>query len=72
MLSLPLGGIVDARVSHPKPGGIQLAEEKEFRLGAATVDPVTHEVRFGGAIERIHEERSVSELFDGHHENSQK
>jgi len=53
MLSLPLGGIVDARVSHPKPGGIQLAEEPEFRLGAATVDPVTHEVRFGGAIERI-------------------
>ena len=27
---------------------------------------------FAGAIERIHEERSVSELFDGHHENSQK
>ncbi len=27
---------------------------------------------FAGAIQRIHEERSVSELFDGHHENSEK
>jgi ribose-phosphate pyrophosphokinase len=27
---------------------------------------------FAGAIQRIHEERSVSELFDGHHEHSQK
>jgi ribose-phosphate pyrophosphokinase len=27
---------------------------------------------FAGAILRIHEERSVSELFDGHHENSNK
>ncbi|HEY7976511.1 MAG TPA: ribose-phosphate pyrophosphokinase [Ktedonobacterales bacterium] len=27
---------------------------------------------FAGAILRIHEERSVSELFDGHHEHSQK
>ncbi|HZC04491.1 MAG TPA: ribose-phosphate pyrophosphokinase [Ktedonobacterales bacterium] len=27
---------------------------------------------FAGAIERIHEGRSVSELFDGHHEQSEK
>ncbi|HET9110403.1 MAG TPA: ribose-phosphate pyrophosphokinase [Ktedonobacterales bacterium] len=27
---------------------------------------------FAGAIQRIHEERSVSELFDGHHELSEK
>ncbi len=27
---------------------------------------------FAGAIQRIHEERSVSELFDGHHEKSEK
>jgi len=44
---------VDARVSHPKPGGIHLSEEPEFALGTAIVDPAAHEIRFGGEVERI-------------------
>jgi DNA-binding winged helix-turn-helix (wHTH) protein/TolB-like protein len=44
---------VDARVFDPKPGGIHLSEQPEFRLGAASVDPAAHEVRFAGGVERI-------------------
>lgn len=44
---------MDARVSHPKPGGIHLSEEPEFALGTAIIDPVAHEIRFGGDVERI-------------------
>ena len=47
------GARVDARVSHPRPGGIHLSEEPEFALGSATVDPVAHEIRFDGKVERI-------------------
>ena len=44
---------MDARVSHPKPGGIHLSEEPEFAIGTAIVDPAAHEIRFGGEVERI-------------------
>lgn len=44
---------MDARVSDPKPGGIHLSEEPEFALGTAIVDPVAHEIRFGGEVQRI-------------------
>ncbi|HEU5342842.1 MAG TPA: ribose-phosphate pyrophosphokinase [Ktedonobacterales bacterium] len=43
------------------------AEKRLPNITTLSVAPL-----FAGAIERIHEERSVSELFDGHHENSQK